>query len=162
MALRQTFANVFVISSALTVSRHFQCLSSPFADILTFLSNVSIILSHLTYKGIGHHPAHAHGGRFFFNFNSKTMHPYLVYPLPFLLLFALFLLLTGMTSPRKQCESRPKLADEKANMSQQQFIPGDSPAYYIGDPSHDVLDYSDGSPSHGSVTRLQLGEGKCI
>jgi hypothetical protein len=77
---------------------------------------------------------------FFFNFNLKTMYSYLVYPSLLPLLFAIFLLLKRMTPPRKQCESYPKLADEKANVSQQQPVPGDSPAYYTGDPSHDVLE----------------------
>ena len=44
-----------------------------------------------------------------------------------------------MTSPRKECESYPRHADEKANVSQQQSVPGDSPACYVGDPSNDVL-----------------------
>ena len=68
------------------------------------------------------------------------MYSYLVYPSLLLLLFIIFLFLKRMTSPRKQCESHPKLADEKANVSQQQSVPGDSPAYYTGDPSHDVLE----------------------
>jgi hypothetical protein len=44
-----------------------------------------------------------------------------------------------MTSPRKECESYPRHADEKAIVSQRPSVPGNSPACYVGDPSNDVL-----------------------
>ena len=67
------------------------------------------------------------------------MYSYLVGPSLVLLLCVIYLFLKRITSLRKECESYPRLADEKANLSQQQSVPGDSPAYYTGDPSNDIL-----------------------
>jgi hypothetical protein len=74
------------------------------------------------------------------NSTSKTMYSYLFYPSLLLLLFVICLFfLRSMTSPRKECEPYPRHADEKANVSQQQSVPGSSTACYVGDPSNDVL-----------------------
>ena len=69
------------------------------------------------------------------------MYSYLTYASLLLLLFILYLVLKRMaSSPHKSDPSTNNLADEKANGSLQHLVPGDSPAYYTGDPSNDVLE----------------------
>ena len=64
---------------------------------------------------------------------------YLVCSPLLLLLAVIYLLLKKMTSLRKGFESYPRPADEKGIAAQRQHLHGDSPAYYTGDPSNDVL-----------------------
>ena len=69
------------------------------------------------------------------------MYYYLLCPLPLLLVSVLYLNLKSMGSPSHHSDSRTdNLADEKATGLQEQSVPGDSPAYYTGDPSTDVLE----------------------
>jgi hypothetical protein len=56
----------------------------------------------------------------------------------------LFLVIVGVVlicrkSPSEKHQCFLEHADEKALMSQQTSVPGESPALYVGDPSNDVL-----------------------
>ena len=57
-----------------------------------------------------------------------------------LVLLVVFISFRESKMTPKTCEASPRpLADEEVTVSTSLSVPGDSPAYYTGDPSNDVL-----------------------